>query len=120
MQEEDGTFHCQSGCRLFVALPEQGASGISPLLPLVVTKQPESSADTRCPTSPPLSSISSSPATTSLGSGSPKSHYDSFHADIERSHQTTVSSVMSLSSLNIANMAAGVFTNCHGLSSEEG
>lgn len=89
------TFDYKSECGgVFVVLPEQGNLELPCLLPLAIAKQPKSSAEelevSRL-ASPPLSCISSSPASTSSGGSSPEQRsYDVFYANIERSYRTKV------------------------------
>lgn len=99
--QEDKT--CQSQYGVFVVLPEEGDSDFPPRLPLVVTKQPESSAEAGFPASPPFS-YASSPLSSTSSKGRSLGHdqRDAFYANILRSHQIKVTSSFSL--LDIANI----------------
>ena len=99
MQEEQT---CQSQYSVFIVLPKEGDSDFSPHLPLVVTKQPESSAEAGFPASP-LSPYASSPPLSNLLGGRSFGHdqHDAFYANILQSYQIKVTSWFSL--FDIAN-----------------
>lgn len=93
----------QSQYSVFVVLPEEGDSDFPPRLPLVVTKQPESSAEAGLPASPPSPYASSPPSSTSSGGRSlGHDQRDAFYANILRSYQIKVASSFSL--LDVADL----------------